>query len=200
VSFEETASMVELPEKTEVVGNPIRREALAKPGKRSLFLIIGGSQGALPLVKIAPQVLRLARAKGRRLVVIAGRFADSLRENLRGAEVIAFTENMGDIYGRTIVALARAGAGTTFELAANGVPAVLVPFRYATGHQRQNAKAWEERETAVTAEESSEVDRVLYLLDLISVKKVKLRGLGEKSRRKLAGAVDRICRRLISQS
>ena len=47
---------------------------------------------------------------------------------------------MDSAYAAADVALCRAGAGTVAELAATGLPAILVPYPFATGdHQRVNA-------------------------------------------------------------
>ena len=57
---------------------------------------------------------------------------------------------MPELYARTTVAVCRAGAATVAELAAAGVPSVLVPLPGAPGdHQTRNAMAMVEARAAV---------------------------------------------------
>jgi UDP-N-acetylglucosamine--N-acetylmuramyl-(pentapeptide) pyrophosphoryl-undecaprenol N-acetylglucosamine transferase len=57
-------------------------------------------------------------------------------------ELVGYEDHMERLYARTSVALCRAGAITVAELAAAGVPAVLVPLPGAPGdHQTRNAEA-----------------------------------------------------------
>ena len=72
------------------------------------------------------------------------------------AEVAAFFDAMGQRYGAADLVIARAGAGTIAEIAANGRPAILVPFPHAAGdHQRVNARWLVERGGAVVIEEQA---------------------------------------------
>jgi UDP-N-acetylglucosamine--N-acetylmuramyl-(pentapeptide) pyrophosphoryl-undecaprenol N-acetylglucosamine transferase len=49
---------------------------------------------------------------------------------------------MGETYAQADLVLSRAGAGTLSELAAIGLPSLLVPFPFAEGHQEKNAEAF----------------------------------------------------------
>jgi UDP-N-acetylglucosamine--N-acetylmuramyl-(pentapeptide) pyrophosphoryl-undecaprenol N-acetylglucosamine transferase len=65
-------------------------------------------------------------------------------------ELVAYEEHMEQLYARTTVAVCRAGAVTVAELAAAGVPAVLVPLPGAPGdHQTRNAEALAAADAAV---------------------------------------------------
>jgi UDP-N-acetylglucosamine--N-acetylmuramyl-(pentapeptide) pyrophosphoryl-undecaprenol N-acetylglucosamine transferase len=56
--------------------------------------------------------------------------------------VVPFIEDMAGAYAQADLAVTRAGASTIFELAAAGVPSLLVPFPFAThDHQSKNAEA-----------------------------------------------------------
>jgi UDP-N-acetylglucosamine--N-acetylmuramyl-(pentapeptide) pyrophosphoryl-undecaprenol N-acetylglucosamine transferase len=64
-----------------------------------------------------------------------------------------FIEEIGVAYGAADVVLARAG-GSVWELAAAGLPAVLVPGAFATGqHQEKNARWFAEAGGAVVVPE-----------------------------------------------
>jgi len=55
---------------------------------------------------------------------------------------VGYEDHMEQLYARTTLAVCRAGAITVAELAAAGVPAVLVPLPGAPGdHQARNADA-----------------------------------------------------------
>jgi len=138
----------------EVVGNPVRGAiaALPTPGARFAgrsgaprLLVLGGSQGALALNEVVPQALaRLPVALRPEVRHQAGRntldVAQAAYENVGvTAEVTEFIDDMAEAYGWADLAICRAGALTVSELAAAGLPAVLVPFPAAVDdHQTLN--------------------------------------------------------------
>jgi undecaprenyldiphospho-muramoylpentapeptide beta-N-acetylglucosaminyltransferase len=142
-----------------LTGNPIRREVAAvrrtPDPAHPLVSIVGGSLGAGRLNDAGLELYDRWRSRTdvsvrhvtgvRNLAEVTTRL-DTLRrddDKLR-YELIAFEEHMDELYGRTSVAVCRAGAITVAELAAAGVPAVLVPLPGAPGdHQSRNADALE---------------------------------------------------------
>lgn len=138
----------------EVVGNPVRRAiaALPPPDERMAersgpprLLVLGGSQGALALNEAVPEALaRLPEAMRPEVRHQAGRNTlDVARAAYarHGIEVALceFIEDMADAYGWADLTICRAGALTVSELAAAGLPAVLVPFAAAVDdHQTLN--------------------------------------------------------------
>lgn len=73
------------------------------------------------------------------------------------AEVTAFIDNMPEVLNRAQLAVCRAGATTLSELAAAGVPAVLIPFPHAAGdHQRHNAEVFSRAGAAVVVDQQGE--------------------------------------------
>ena len=146
-------------------GNPVRAEiaALAAPEARYAgrtgplrLLVVGGSLGAQALNDALPRALALF-AQAERPVVThqAGeRHLDALRRNYAQAgvdgELVAFIEDMGRRYAEADLVICRAGAMTVSELAAAGVPGVLVPFPHAVDdHQTANARFLSDRGAAV---------------------------------------------------
>lgn len=136
------------------VGNPVRAEILAlpTPGARLAnregtvrLLVLGGSLGALALNRTVPQALALLPAALRPEVRHqAGRTLETAAEAYQQAglpiQPEAFIEDMAAAYAWADLVICRAGALTVAELAAAGLPAVLVPFPHAVDdHQTANA-------------------------------------------------------------
>ena len=136
-------------------GNPVRADiaALTDPEKRFKartgrlnVLVIGGSQGSAAFTETVPRALALLPEDQRpRVTHQAGRQFELTRTAYEQAgvdgEVVEFIDDMAAVWGRADVAICRAGALTVAELAAAGVPAILVPFRMAVDdHQTANAR------------------------------------------------------------
>jgi UDP-N-acetylglucosamine--N-acetylmuramyl-(pentapeptide) pyrophosphoryl-undecaprenol N-acetylglucosamine transferase len=80
-----------------------------------------------------------------------------------GYVLVAQTEHFGDALAAADIAISRAG-GTVWELAAAGIPSVLVPYPYATAdHQTLNAMHFERGGGAIVVVDA-EVDRVPVLV------------------------------------
>ena len=67
--------------------------------------------------------------------------------------VCPFLAEMEKAYTVADLVIARAGALTVTEIAAFGLPAVLIPYPHAGGHQKENARILVEREAAEMIEE-----------------------------------------------
>ncbi|HEY3462672.1 MAG TPA: glycosyltransferase, partial [Gaiellaceae bacterium] len=120
-----------------------REEARSRLGlspDARVVLIFGGSLGARLLNDVA---LDAWADSGPAVVHLCGeRDYPDLRGRVSRADYILepFMDEIGVAYGAADVALARAG-GSVWELAAAGLPAVLVPGAFATGdHQEKNAR------------------------------------------------------------
>jgi UDP-N-acetylglucosamine--N-acetylmuramyl-(pentapeptide) pyrophosphoryl-undecaprenol N-acetylglucosamine transferase len=127
-----------------VTGNPLRRE-LCQGGREDdgkTVLFIGGSLGAEALNIAALDTA--AALTNLNFIVLAGRrdydFVRS-RVRSRNCEVVEFTSHPEELYRRATIAVSRAGGVVLSELVAFGIPAILVPFPYATDrHQDANAE------------------------------------------------------------
>ncbi len=144
-----------------VTGTPVREifrpmEAAAArielgldPG-RPVLVILGGSQGATGLNEAVRAALPAMARHWPTLQYIhltGARDVSAMTLAYAGlgldARVSAFSDRMDLVLGAATTALARSGASTLAELAAMGVPSVLVPFPAATDdHQRVNAEAF----------------------------------------------------------
>ena len=132
------------------------REALREPARRELGLpadafvlfVMGGSQGATRLTSAALELGRRWRDRDdlHILLKLGARAAADVETQLRESGAagvvhpVAYLDRMDSAYAAADMALCRAGAGTVAELAVTGLPALLVPYPFATGdHQRENA-------------------------------------------------------------
>lgn len=139
------------------VGNPVRAAiaAIAAPAQRLdgragplRVLVLGGSQGARSLNETVPGVLA-TRAAAQAIEVrhqCGAAQVEATRAAYAGtaacASVEAFIDDMASAYAWADVAICRAGALTLAELAAAGLPAILVPYPHAVDdHQTRNAEA-----------------------------------------------------------
>ncbi len=154
-------------------GNPLRREITSErsPRDRAAFglasagpvlLVFGGSQGARRLNRAAAAYL-LEHRDVQAIIQTGDHDRAWVEERLggeRGRVFIApYLGNMCQAYGAADVALSRAGALSCSELAAAGVPAVLVPYPHAAdNHQYFNALALAESGGAVIIKDS-ELDK-----------------------------------------
>jgi UDP-N-acetylglucosamine--N-acetylmuramyl-(pentapeptide) pyrophosphoryl-undecaprenol N-acetylglucosamine transferase len=141
----------------EWVGNPVRATIAALPTPAARYagregplrlLVLGGSQGAQSLNAALPEVLR---RRGARLPVAvrhqcgAKHFEQAraayMRANIE-ADVVPFEDDMAGAYAWADLVICRSGALTLAELAAAGVPSILVPYPHAVDdHQTRNAEA-----------------------------------------------------------
>ncbi len=139
------------------VGMPTRRELFGASREEALrflglgppvALIFGGSGGALKLNLAAEEAFRGSTPYT--VVQISGR-RDFPRLSTDNPKHIIL-EYVGDIWhylAAADVVVSRAGAGSLFDTAAVGRPAILVPFPYATGgHQLHNARCFTEKGAA----------------------------------------------------
>lgn len=149
-------------------GNPVARpgrgEATIAWPEGRVLLVVGGSQGARGLNRVLLEDLRRPKAWPPDLSVvwIAGpEHADELAAaaaRLPWSDrvvVVPYVEELGRQLDRVTLAVGRAGAMFVSELAAAGVPAILVPFPAAAGgHQGANAAALAAAGAAVVREEA----------------------------------------------
>lgn len=165
----------------EWTGNPVRAEISGIPAPEARFacragrlrlLVLGGSQGAAALNEVVPHAVSLMPDPARPQVThqTGTVQADAVRGRYAAAgvpaDVLPFIADMARAYAEADVMICRAGASTIAELAAAGVPAVLVPFPHAVDdHQTHNARFLSERGAAVLIPQSAlTADRLAELL------------------------------------
>lgn len=137
-----------------VTGNPIRREVVeARRGDfrkefgldslRPVLLVFGGSQGARTINHAAAAYL-LAHPNVQAIIQTGEQDFAWMNERLGGEarriRLEPYIGAMARAYGASDVCLARAGALSVSEIAAVGLPSVLVPYPFAADdHQTLNA-------------------------------------------------------------
>lgn len=117
------------------------------------ILVVGGSQGARGLNAIVVEVMAsLSDEERSRIAVIhiAGQrdrdwVAERYTQLALSSEVHPFYAAMEELFQRIDLAVTRAGANTLFELAAFGIPALVLPYPHAGGHQKYNAEGFAEK-------------------------------------------------------
>ena len=192
------------------VGNPVRQsiEALGAgagaraPREPRRLLVFGGSQGAAALNRVVPAALALLAPAERPAVLHqTGRdrreaVASSYAALGVEAEVREFIDDMAAAYAWADLAVSRSGALTVAELAAAGLPGLLVPFPAAVDdHQTKNARFLADRGAAVLlAEDGLTADRLAAeLRTLLGADPRALIAMAEAARRAAApGAAEQL--------
>ncbi|MCS7277235.1 MAG: undecaprenyldiphospho-muramoylpentapeptide beta-N-acetylglucosaminyltransferase [Aquificaceae bacterium] len=136
---------------------------------RETLLVIGGSQGASFLNRLAVEVFSKTGWQG---IHITGEreyqeISEAYRERNIKVLTLPFSHSMELVYRASTIALSRAGASTITELSLYGVPALFVPFPYAVhDHQYYNAKEIEELGGGfVLREKDASLERVISALE-----------------------------------
>jgi UDP-N-acetylglucosamine--N-acetylmuramyl-(pentapeptide) pyrophosphoryl-undecaprenol N-acetylglucosamine transferase len=180
-------------------GNPVRMEIAALPvpaqryaeraaeGKPLQLLVIGGSLGAKALNDVVPRSLALLPEDERPHTVhqSGAQHLEALKLNYQEAGVQArcfsFITNMVGAYEWADLVICRAGALTIAELAAAGVPSILVPFPHAVDdHQTLNARFLANAGAAILLPQSELTAERLSLLRNLS--REQLLQMAEKAR------------------
>ncbi len=158
--------------KATLTGNPVAikppamtaTEIKAKFGlKRELpmVLITGGSQGAASINRAVVEMIESSGLpSGVQLLWQTGAGKeDEIKAELSSCpervSIVPFISPMSEAYVIANIVVARCGALTLSEIAAFGLPALLVPYPYATAdHQRRNAEAFSEAGAAIVVQDS----------------------------------------------
>lgn len=165
VTFEDSMQFFSSKVSVHLTGLPVRGEIIAAAREQArekfgvhpseLFMLsFGGSQGARTLNRAVAQSLSLlAGIPEVRLLHVTGngqyeQFMDMLQtEGLEvslfdNITVVPYLYEMPEAMAAADLVVSRAGAATLAEINVRGLPALLVPFPFATGnHQEHNARA-----------------------------------------------------------
>jgi UDP-N-acetylglucosamine--N-acetylmuramyl-(pentapeptide) pyrophosphoryl-undecaprenol N-acetylglucosamine transferase len=196
-------------------GNPISPPPSPLPDKREaraawelsdggvVILVFGGSQGSAGLNEVIDSWIARELPDGVQVIWATGkahfeRYAS--RESTR-VRVRAYLAPIADAYAAADLAITRAGAMTTAELAAWGIPPILVPLPTAAAdHQTVNAKALAAAGAARwIAQSELTVDRLDAMVRELMLTPRALESIARAEReRARPDAADTIARRILS--
>ncbi len=124
---------------------------------KKTILVIGGSQGAEFLNNLIVNNIEYFKNKNFQIIHVAGKGKESLEkiffENKISGKVYDFFYEMNKLYSIADYVICRAGAGTIVEIVEKEIPAFLIPYPYAGGHQKKNAEYLKKNGCAFFAEE-----------------------------------------------
>ncbi len=189
-----------------VTGNPLRADIVARgssdaraefglASESPVLLVFGGSQGARTLNHAAAEYL-LVHPDVQGIIQTGEQDYAWVMERL-GAQsgrcfIRPYIDAMPRAYGAASVALARAGALSVSEIAAVGLPSILVPYPHAADdHQRHNASFLADAGGTIVIEDSKlNGDTLAAVLDPLLADPARLgamrRSLGKVARRDAA--------------
>ena len=173
VAFEESLQHYKHPEKVQVVGMPVRKEFLYTPreaaraalgiGEEKLVVSAFGSLGAKVMNQTMASMFALEKADGYpfRHIHATGSFGWEWRPQLveeQGVDLSAaptidmreYIYDMPTVMNAADVIIGRAGASSCNEIAAAGIPAILIPSPNVTAnHQEKNARVLSDNGAAI---------------------------------------------------
>ena len=223
LGYPEAASHLKPGRETQVRthGNPVAPPASGEAGGRAgtdgfewpagrVVLVTGGSQGARALNEMLLRDLSTTATwpDATSLVWVTGpAHEEAVTAAVRGTpwadriRIVPWVDRLGAHLGKVDLAIARAGAMFSAELAAAGVPALLVPLPSAAGdHQRRNAQALEQAGAALLFEQGNTAPGALWstvveILGARSKHEAMARRMAERGR---PDAADRIAADLLA--
>jgi UDP-N-acetylglucosamine--N-acetylmuramyl-(pentapeptide) pyrophosphoryl-undecaprenol N-acetylglucosamine transferase len=187
-----------IPERSRPLPRDEARRRLELPADGPVLLVAGGSQGARALNDLAVETFGAA---GPPVIHLSGEAEyERLNRSVSRPDyrLLPFVDEYGAVLGAVDLALSRAGGGV-WELAAAGVPAVLVPYPFGTAdHQTKNARFFQNAGGAILIPESElgqAPETVRSLLD----DRRRLEQMGDAMRRVARpDAAERIAEELIA--
>lgn len=169
LTYEVAGDAVADKSKVVLTGNPVRssiftstreegRALFGIPDDALMLLVFGGSLGARHLNNavvalkdrlLAIQNLYIMHVTGPKELESVEAALGLSEEEKRRYLVMGYQNHMGAAMAATDMVVSRAGATSLAEISARRIPALLVPFPYATAdHQTTNAKAYVQRGAA----------------------------------------------------
>jgi UDP-N-acetylglucosamine--N-acetylmuramyl-(pentapeptide) pyrophosphoryl-undecaprenol N-acetylglucosamine transferase len=170
---------------------PIKSEFFTKQRVRESIqcvLFLGGSQGAVAINKLALSLAKELNKRGIKIIHQTGEAnIDEVRKEYEAlgveAKLFGYTNKLSSYMNEADLAIARSGASTLWELSANGLPSIFIPYPYAAeDHQYHNAKFLLDQELAWSIrEEEIDKEKILSIIEKedLSSKSAKLMSIVE---------------------
>ena len=140
--------------------------------KIQTVIFLGGSQGARSINSLALSMAPLLSERGIHIIHQAGeKNIAEVEKQYKNADIEAFvfgfSKDLPSLMAKSDLAIARAGASTLWELAANALPTLFIPYPYAAGdHQYYNALHLERVGAAwIMREDEIDIDKIMEIVD-----------------------------------
>ncbi len=145
------------------------------------IIFLGGSQGANFINQLAMKIAPILLENGLDIIHQTGKKEYSTckefyEKNSLDVDCFDFSKNILNSLNKADFAVSRAGASTIWELSANGLPALFVPYPYAAkNHQYYNAKVLVDKNAALLKVENEldekKLEDILKNIDLEELSK-----------------------------
>ncbi len=145
-------------------------------------IFLGGSQGASFINQLAMKIAPILIKNGIHIIHQTGKndystCREFYMKNGLHIEYFAFSKSIVKSLEKADFAISRAGASTLWELSANALPALFVPYPHAAkNHQYFNAKALVDQNIALLKTEDKLNEKVLWNI----IKSIELKKISEK--------------------
>ena len=141
------------------------------------IIFLGGSQGANFINSLAKEMAPKLIEMGYNIIHQCGEKSyDEIykfyKENALNVELVGFCENLDMLIAKADLCIGRSGASTLWELCANNLPAIFIPFPFATGdHQYYNAKFLADLGLSqIIRQDESNSEKILNLIKNFDIK------------------------------
>ncbi len=136
-----------------------------KKTKVKTILVFGGSQGAAFINKTFCEAAKLLKFSFE-VIHLTGKVDPEIHYSVP-ALIKPFEEDMPSLYERADFAVCRCGAGTTAELIRYKLPAVIIPYPFAHGHQRKNGE-FLGKGARLLDQKDATAERLAYEIELLN--------------------------------
>ncbi len=171
-----------------------------------IVLCFGGSQGAQSINESLVQIITKQKNKSYQIIWAAGpKQYDEVKEKLQkqkmdiehleNTKIVPYIYNMEEIMNVVDLVVCRSGAMTITEISNVGVPAIFIPFPFATeNHQEYNAKVLEKAGAAkIILDKNLTAELLNGVIENMVKDKENLKQMGEKAREvSISNVEDRI--------